>query len=177
VYRVTDTAAQGLNATLNDISVLPDGRVRLVWITDDEGGGIHNVYATTFPVASPVPTFSVCLLYDPTRVVRSGSTLAIKIQLRDGNGVNQSSPSIVVTAVEVQKLSTDTPPTAAVDTLRIPTRTSNFRFDPTLGGHRRVRLQFEYSRTRLGHVCVVVHCDWRLNPLRGPVFLRRGECS
>jgi hypothetical protein len=49
VYRVTNTPT--VDETLNDVTVLPSGQVRLVWAADDDAEpGLHNVYARTFTV-------------------------------------------------------------------------------------------------------------------------------
>ena len=56
LYQLTDTPA--INETLNDISLLPSGDVRVVWATDDDAfvGGEHNIYATTVTVPlTPTP--------------------------------------------------------------------------------------------------------------------------
>jgi hypothetical protein len=46
LYQITATPFW--NEELADISVLPDGRVRVVWASDEEGLGIHNIRAATF---------------------------------------------------------------------------------------------------------------------------------
>jgi hypothetical protein len=49
LFRVTNTPA--VDETLNDVTVLPNGQVRLVWAAaDDAEPGLHNVYARTFTV-------------------------------------------------------------------------------------------------------------------------------
>ena len=50
-------------------------------------------------------TFNICLLYDPTKAVKSGATYPIKIQLCDINGNNVSSAGVVLHAVNVQQVS------------------------------------------------------------------------
>jgi hypothetical protein len=76
--------------------------------------------------------FDVCLLYDPTRAVKSGSTLPVKIQLCSGD-VNQSSAARVVTALAVRKLSNQT--TSEVLDSGNANPDSNFRFEPGLAGY------------------------------------------
>ena len=51
-------------------------------------------------------TFNICLLYDPTKAVKSGATYPIKVQLCDINGNNISSAGVVLHAVNVQQVST-----------------------------------------------------------------------
>lgn len=49
LFRVTDTPT--VNDSLNDLSVLPNGAVRVVWAADDDVvPGSHNIYARTFTV-------------------------------------------------------------------------------------------------------------------------------
>jgi hypothetical protein len=58
LYRVTDTPT--VEESLNDVSVLSNGVVRVVWAADDDIGGNHNIYARTFsPRASGVFTAAV----------------------------------------------------------------------------------------------------------------------
>ncbi|GMU62385.1 MAG: hypothetical protein AMXMBFR34_41480 [Myxococcaceae bacterium] len=44
------------NETLNDVTLLPSGEVRLVWTTDDGADGYNNVYGATFSLPPPVDT-------------------------------------------------------------------------------------------------------------------------
>jgi hypothetical protein len=48
VFRVTDTPT--VHESLNDVDLLPNGDVRLIWAANDDFGGEHNVYARTFTV-------------------------------------------------------------------------------------------------------------------------------
>ncbi len=77
-------------------------------------------------------SFGICLLYDPTKAVKSGATYPIKIQLCDINGSNVSSESTVVHAVGVGLAST----TAFGDVVDSGNANpdNNFRFDSGLGG-------------------------------------------
>lgn len=47
-YRVTSTPT--VHESLNDIDVLPNGDVRVVWAANDDIGFQHNIYARTFTV-------------------------------------------------------------------------------------------------------------------------------
>src|SRR4030095_3196412 len=76
--------------------------------------------------------FRVCLLYDPTRAGKRGSTLPIKIQLCDANDSNRSTAEVVVTATDIQRISDATTSELADPGNANPD--SNFRFAPTLGG-------------------------------------------
>jgi len=50
LFQITDTP--GLNESLNDVTVLPNGDVRVVWDRDDQLIA-HNVYAATFTLPPP----------------------------------------------------------------------------------------------------------------------------
>jgi hypothetical protein len=54
MYQVTNTP--GVNESLNDISVLPNGQVRIVWAANDGTDDTENIYATTFTVPLSNPT-------------------------------------------------------------------------------------------------------------------------
>jgi Tol biopolymer transport system component len=51
LYQLTSTPA---NEQLNDITVLSDGRVRVIWATDEDGGSARNIKAATFALADSV---------------------------------------------------------------------------------------------------------------------------
>lgn len=53
----------------------------------------------------PEPAYTVSLLYDPLKAAKSGSTIPIKLRLLQG-GVNVSSPSLVVHAVNLVRMDT-----------------------------------------------------------------------
>jgi uncharacterized repeat protein (TIGR01451 family) len=76
--------------------------------------------------------YGVCLLYDPSRAVRAGGTLPIKIQLCDAAGANVSASMLVVTALQLVKLSDAT--TATVEDTGNANPDGNFRYDPAVGG-------------------------------------------
>lgn len=53
-FRVTDTPT--VNETLNDVTVLPNGEVRVVWQANDGADGLSNIYGSTFTLpAVPQP--------------------------------------------------------------------------------------------------------------------------
>lgn len=78
------------------------------------------------------PLYNVCLLYDPNKVHKLGSTIPIKIQLCDGGGHNRSSAALVVTAVGVMKVSDAS--FGPVEDSGQANPDYNFRYDPGLGG-------------------------------------------
>lgn len=81
---------------------------------------------------SAVPTYQICLLYDPLKAVKSGATIPIKLQLCDGSGGNLSSAGIVVQAVSLTQISSSI--SGTVEEAGDANPDSNFRFDPALGG-------------------------------------------
>jgi len=118
---------------LNDISVLDNGNVRVVWAANDGSLGDDNIHATTFTPQSHQISFQICPLYDPNVVKKSGSAYPIKIQLCDSAGNNLSSPSIVVHAEGVTKTGSNTP--MEFDDTGNANPDFDFRYDSTLNGY------------------------------------------
>jgi hypothetical protein len=75
--------------------------------------------------------YRVCPLYDPTKAVKSGSTIPIKLQLCDASGNDLSSSSITVQAISVTQISTSA--SGALENAGDSNPDNNFRFDATLG--------------------------------------------
>jgi hypothetical protein len=76
-------------------------------------------------------TYSLCLLYDPTRSVQGGSTIPLKIQLCDVNNSDVSSSLVLVHAVSLVQASTN-----ASDVIQASGNANpdnDFRFDSSLG--------------------------------------------
>jgi hypothetical protein len=76
-------------------------------------------------------TYAVCLLYDPTRAVQSGSTILLKIQLCDANNADASISNIVVHALSLVQTSTNA--SEALQASGNANPDNDFRYDPTLG--------------------------------------------
>ncbi|HEV2195635.1 MAG TPA: hypothetical protein VGR55_08635 [Candidatus Acidoferrum sp.] len=92
----------------------------------DNAGNVTLPQSVTYSVG-----YGVCLLYDPTRSVQSGSTIPLKIQLCDGNNTDVSSSTVVVHGVSLVQAST-----SASDVLQASGNANpddDFRFDSTLG--------------------------------------------
>jgi hypothetical protein len=77
--------------------------------------------------------YNVCLLYDPTKVKKLGSTVPIKLQICDAAGANLSQPSIGVTATSVHFEAATT--TGPLDDSGNANPDLNFRYDPSLTGY------------------------------------------
>jgi YVTN family beta-propeller protein len=92
------------------------------------GWGAFGVAAP--PTASP--RYGTCLLYDPTRAARSGSTLPIKLQLCDAQGLNLSAAGIALHATGITLVSTSI--SGPVNDAGNANPDNNFRFDAGLGG-------------------------------------------
>jgi hypothetical protein len=131
LYQVTST--HGVNEQLNDVSVLDNGDVRVVWAADDGPLGELNVYGTTFTPASHQISYQICPLYDSNVAKKSGSAYPIKLQLCDSAGNNMSSSGIVVHAVSVTRTSTNTP--MELDDTGNANPDFDFRYDSTLDGY------------------------------------------
>jgi hypothetical protein len=77
--------------------------------------------------------FGVRALYDETKAHKAGSTIPIKLQLVDANGVNQSAASIVVSRASLVKI--DNTASSAVDPTVASTADADFRYEPGTGSY------------------------------------------
>ena len=98
-------------------------------LTITGSGGIQTHSANVTLVVS----YNICLLYDPSKSKKSGSTFPIKIQICDVNGNNLSSASIVVQAQSVTMKTTNAP--APLDDSGDANPDFDFRYDSTLPGY------------------------------------------
>jgi hypothetical protein len=94
-------------------------------------GVTSSNYQISFVSGTLSVAYGVNPLYDMTKAVMSGSTIPIKLQLTDVNGINMSSANIVVHAVSIMRVSANTTETLADSGNANPD--SNFRYDSTLG--------------------------------------------
>ena len=78
-----------------------------------------------------VSQFNTCLLYDPSKPKKSGSTIPVKLQLCDANGNDLSSPNITLhaTGLVLESTSVDGVPEDSGNA----NPDYNFRFDSSLG--------------------------------------------
>jgi hypothetical protein len=94
-------------------------------------GGRTTDYPAVVKLFGIVPEqFGICPLYDQTRSVKAGATFPIKLELCDGDGNNLSSPSILVRATAITKLSSFSGDPEASGKANPD---NNFRFDSELG--------------------------------------------
>ena len=108
--------------------------------TASSGGKTFTVNASDQVGNTPAPQsasytvgYGVVALYDQTKVHKSGSTVPIKIQVVDANGVNYSSASLPVQAMSVVLVSANssgTPEDAGNSNPDL-----NFRYDASLAGY------------------------------------------
>jgi hypothetical protein len=84
-------------------------------------------------VTYDVPVYSLCLLYDPTKAAKLGSTIPLKIRLCDENGNNLSSSAITIHATGVSKL--DSLVTGTVEDAGNANPDADFRYDAGLAGY------------------------------------------
>jgi hypothetical protein len=75
LWQVTNTP--GVDETLNDVTVLPNGQVRIVWAANDGAQGEQNIYATTFSL--PPSCRQVVLDASVTMPISIKSTLSGRI--------------------------------------------------------------------------------------------------
>jgi len=79
------------------------------------------------------PTVGVCALYDTSKAHRRNSTVPIKIQVCDSDGVNLSSADLTVQAIEVVRVSDQT--TGVLEDSGNANPDSNFRYSDDLQGY------------------------------------------
>jgi hypothetical protein len=91
-----------------------------------------NAGNTATDSVSYTVNYNLCVLYDQTKAHKSGSTVPIKLQLCDVNGMNYSASSIVLMALGLNKL--DGNVSSSVEDSGNANPDYNFRYDPALGG-------------------------------------------
>jgi hypothetical protein len=96
-------------------------------VTATDAVGDPSTQSVTYTVG-----YAICALYDQTKAHKSGSTVPIKLQLCDANGVDVSSAGVIVNATGLAKK--DATATASVDDAGAANSPdNNFRYDATLG--------------------------------------------
>ncbi len=112
--------------TVTTASSTPAGTYPLT-ITGAGGVQSHSAGVTL------VVSYNICLLYDPAKAKKSGSTFPIKLQICDANGNDLSSSLITVQAQNVTMVSTSA--LAPLDDSGDANPDFDFRYDPTLPGY------------------------------------------
>jgi uncharacterized protein len=111
---------------------LPGGTTpQALTITGEFSGGLFTEPSSDTATLSV--SFNICLLYDPTKAVKSGAVYPLKIQLCDINGDNVSSASTIVDAVGVGLISTTI--FGEVEASGNANPDNNFRFDSAIEGY------------------------------------------
>lgn len=121
VATCTGTVASG--SPINTASV---GSKSFTVNATDNVGNVAPTQTVSYSVA-----YGVCVLYDPTRAVQSGSTIPLKIQLCDANNADSSSSAVVVHGVSLVQTSTNASELLQASGNANPD--NDFRFDSTLG--------------------------------------------
>jgi hypothetical protein len=120
--------------------------VRLFYSTNGGTNGLGvigyegtDLGSVTYSIKSGVieltltPSYSISLLYDPSRSVKSGAAYPIRIQVLNASGDNLSSADLAVTALRfVQK---DGMPDGDLQDTGNANPTFGFRYDASLGGY------------------------------------------
>jgi hypothetical protein len=97
-----------------------------------QGTGLTN-YAISYVNGKLSVRYKLCLLYDPTKSVKQGATIPIKLQLCNATGGNLSSSAFVVQAISVTLVSNDAPGVLSDSGNANPD--NDFRYDPSLAGY------------------------------------------
>jgi hypothetical protein len=92
-------------------------------------------------------SYNACLLYDPTRAVKSGATYPIKLYLCDVNNVDVSSPGVVLNATAISLIGGSA---GAVEDAGNANPDSNFRYDATQGPSGGYIFNLKTSNLRTG---------------------------
>ena len=108
--------------------------------------------------------YAICLLYDPLKSHKAGSTVPIKLFLCDANGNDVSSSSIVVQATALTKV--DNSASGVLDDSGAANSPeNNFRYDGTLGpsGGYIFNLSSKYPSPALGQKNALTTGTWKLS--------------
>jgi hypothetical protein len=99
------------------------------------GGAFLDISLTPDLGGPPIQQarYHICPLYDQNVAKKSGSAYPIKLQLCDANGNNLSSSSIVVHAVRVTQVNTNS--SATLDDTGNANPDFDFRYDLSLNGY------------------------------------------
>lgn len=108
------------------------GLNRLAFIVNNAGVDESNPSGLITELAVERAEYGLCLLYNPAKPAKSGSTIPIKVQLCVGSN-NISSAGLVLHAISITHVSNTV--TGEPQDSGNANPDNNFRFDPSLGGN------------------------------------------
>jgi len=99
VFRITDTPL--IDESLSDLTVLPNGDVRVVWAADDDSSEAfaHNIYARTFTLPISSPGYDFTGVFSPVEnlptanIATAGSAITVKFSLNGDQGLAIFAPA------------------------------------------------------------------------------------
>ena len=96
LFRLTDTPT--LDEQLNDVTVLGDGSIRVVWAAHPDTSSDHDIFAQTFNLPPPTPIYSFTGFFSPVEnlptanIVSAGSAIPVKFSLGGDHGLSIFDP-------------------------------------------------------------------------------------
>jgi hypothetical protein len=131
-----DVNSLGVTVKVDDTTLVTSSSVTTfrtvglaTWGAPSGASAYYDDFSAT--VTPPGPLYNVCLLYDPTKAVKSGATIPIKLQLCDASGNDLSSAAITAHATSINQVSTTI--SGDVEDAGNANPDNDFRFDATLG--------------------------------------------
>jgi hypothetical protein len=94
LFQITNTPT--VNEQLNDVTVLPDGSVRVVWSTDEDGPDQRNVKGATFQLPHPPLTLALHL---PAPITVNATSPAGAVVTYAATATDAVDPNPVITCV------------------------------------------------------------------------------
>jgi hypothetical protein len=92
LFQLTDTPA--LDEQLNDVTVLPDGSIRVVWAAHPDTSSDNDILAQTFTLPQELPGYNFTGFFQPVdnlptlNVASAGSAIPVKFSLGGNQGLN-----------------------------------------------------------------------------------------
>jgi len=121
-------SCSGTSANGGQLNTATTGNLAFTVNAADSSGNAASPVTVNYVV-----NFGIAILYDQTKASKSGSTVPVKIRLVDANGVNVSSASNVVHAVNVVQSSSQA--TTTLDDSGNSNPDFDFRYDAASGGY------------------------------------------
>ncbi len=122
--------------TFSSLRVLHGENGALVDRTSSHDFATGTICATVssfspFVIARSIaPSYRIAPLYDTSKQVNPGSTIPVRLQIKDAAGTNLSSPGLSVRLVELRQIA----PVDSLPALRKQSPNDDFRFSADLGG-------------------------------------------